>query len=228
MNDDALIQQALALIAHIRSRHITFCAGSQKLEHLLKSLIFCRRNVPGGIYMEAGVAMGGSAMLIALLKPVAATLALYDVFDLLPPPSAEDGQKAQNVYSQFLQGNVQDVTSQTYLAHTHDMLPFVKQNMAEAGLDPEALHVEFHKGLFADTMRISEPVAFCHIDCDWYEPAKFCIEQIREHMAPQGLVVFDDYHSFEGCQKAVDEWLAADARYRIASKEWSIVVQRIA
>lgn len=226
--DQAIIEQSLKLMAHIRSRHLTFCAGSQKLEHLLQAVLFCRNTLPHGLYMEAGVAMGGSAMLIALAKPPSARLRLYDVYDLLPPPTADDGQKAQDVYDQFKRGGMQDPTSSNYLQHAPDMLAFVKQNFAECGIDAEANHVEFIKGLFQDTMTVSEPVAFCHIDCDWYDSARFCIHQIKDHMLPQGLVVFDDYHSFEGCRKAVDEWLAEDPRYQMASKAWNIVIQRVA
>lgn len=220
--------QAEALIAALREQHITFCAGSQKLEHLTNAVYFAREKLPPALYIEAGVAMGGSAMLIALLKPNAARLKLFDVFDLLPPPTEKDGDKAQVIYEQFRQGKMQDATSRKYMEHTPTLLDFVTHNFMLFGIDPGAHKVEFVKGLFQDTMNIEEPVAFCHIDCDWYESVKYCIEQVKDRMVKEGLIVFDDYHSFEGCRLAVDEWLAADKRYAIASKAWNIVVQRVA
>lgn len=225
--DEQVIENAQKLIAHIRDRHITFCAGSRKLEHLLKALMFCRRSIPEGLYMEAGVAMGGSAMLIAITKPAEATLKLYDVFDLLPAPGSEDGAKAHAVYEQFRQGRMRDATSVNYQNAATDLLSVVRQNMAEFGIDAAASRIEFFPGLFEDTLHVSGPVAFCHVDCDWYESAKCCIQRISDHVVLNGLVMFDDYHSFEGCQKAVDQWLASDDRYRMVSKGWSVAVQRI-
>lgn len=226
--EQEILQTALQLIGRVREKHLTFCAGSQKLEHLLKALMFCRKNVPQGIYIEAGVAMGGSATVIAATKPQEAVLRLYDVYDMLPPPGEQDDEKSRMVYGQFLQGKVNDATSANYLQAVPDMLAFVKRNMQENGIDIAKNRVEFIKGLFEDTLRVNEPVAFCHIDCDWYESARCCIDRIKDHMAPNGLVVFDDYNSFDGCRKAVEEWLAADERYRMASKEWNVVIQRVA
>jgi hypothetical protein len=225
--DEQIIERAQELIAHIRNRHITFCAGSRKLEHLLEALMFCRRNIPEGLYIEAGVAMGGSAMLIAIAKPAQATLRLYDVFDLLPAPGSEDGAKAQTVYKQFRMGRMRDPTSVNYQNAASDLLAVVKRNMTDFGMDLAASRIEFFPGLFEDTLHVSEPIAFCHVDCDWYESAKCCIERISDHVVRNGLVMFDDYHSFEGCQKAVDQWLAADDRYRMVSRGWSVAVQRI-
>lgn len=224
-----LIARAQALMASLREKNITFCAGSQKLEHLADALMYAREKLPkDALYMEAGVAMGGSAMLMALLKPQEARLKLYDVFELLPPPTEKDGAKAQAVYEQFQKGAMTDATSTQYLAHKQDLLGFVQDNFRAHGLAPEEYNVEFVKGLFEDTMRIDEPVAFCHIDCDWHEPVVYCINQVKDRMVPQGIIMFDDYNSFEGCRTAVDAWLAQDTRYRIANKAWNVSVQRVA
>ena len=45
-------------------------------------------------------------------------------------------------------------------------------------------------------------------------------------MSPGGIMLFDDYNSFQGCRKAVDEWLATDPRFRIAHSGWTIAIQR--
>lgn len=224
---EALCRQAADLINRLRASHLTFCAGLGKLEHLADALLYCRAKLSGGIYLEAGVAMGGSAMLMAILKPEGAPLKLYDVFGLLPPPGVRDGAKAQAVYAQFQSGDMDDPTSINYLAQAGDLLQSVKRNFAAFGINPASRGVAFIPGLFQDTLRVSEPVALAHIDCDWYDSVRYVIEQVKEHLLPGGLIVFDDYDSFEGCRVAVDEWLGQDGRYRVASHARTLMVQRI-
>ena len=55
-----------------------------------------------------------------------------------------------------------------------------------------------------------------------------CIERIAPHMIPMGLMLFDDYNSFPGCRRAVDEWVGADSRFRVAHADWTVAVQRVA
>jgi asparagine synthase (glutamine-hydrolysing) len=51
-------------------------------------------------------------------------------------------------------------------------------------------------------------VAFAHIDCDWYDPVKYCLEALEHRLSPGGEIVLDDYHDYGGCQTATDEFLA--------------------
>jgi len=87
--------------------------------------------------------------------------------------------------------------------------------------------VEFIKGLYEDTLMVDEPVAFAHIDCDWYDSVKLCIDRLADRMSPGGIMLFDDYNSFSGCRKAVDAWLAADARFAIVHADWTVAVGRL-
>ena len=43
-----------------------------------------------GIFVEAGCALGGSTIVIAHAKEQERPLRVYDVFDMIPPPTAED------------------------------------------------------------------------------------------------------------------------------------------
>jgi asparagine synthase (glutamine-hydrolysing) len=56
-------------------------------------------------------------------------------------------------------------------------------------------------------MKITQPVAFAHIDVDWYEPVMFCLQHIAPNLVVGGRIIFDDYHCWGGCRKAVDEYL---------------------
>jgi asparagine synthase (glutamine-hydrolysing) len=56
-------------------------------------------------------------------------------------------------------------------------------------------------------MHIDQPVAFAHVDVDWYEPVSTCLERIFPRLVEGGSIILDDYHDWGGCRKAADEYL---------------------
>ena len=68
-------------------------------------------------------------------------------------------------------------------------------------------NVELIKGLVQDTMHLDQPVALAHIDVDWYEPVKVCLERITPNLAVGGSIILDDYKYWGGCKLATDEFL---------------------
>jgi len=215
------------ILQQLRARGLTFCGRPGKLELLISAVREAEARALAGNFLEAGVAMGGSAIVIARAKAPERPLDLYDVFDLLPPPGAQDDPKSHEAYEYFRGGNVQGLTNQNYVRHAPDMLGFVRENMRSFGVDPERDRITFHKGLYADTLRPSGPVAFAHIDCDWYDSVVTCLERIVPRVPVGGILVFDDYNSYSGCRRAVDAWLASDRRFRVAHQDWTIAVERI-
>ena len=215
-------------IQFLRANALTYCGRPGKLEMVHEAARSVEEaNVPG-IFLEAGVAMGGSAIVIAKTKAAARELRLYDVFEMLPPPSENDDAKSHEVYRNFVSGSAAGPVDRNYVTHAGDLLTFTRENMRRAGVDPEAANIRFVKGLYEQTLKVDEAIAFAHIDCDWYDSVKLCIERLSDHMSVGGIMLFDDYHSFEGCRKAVDEWLARDARFRIVHSGWTVAVQRVA
>lgn len=213
-------------VNHLRAKGLTYCGRAGKLEtlHRLASAVEAR-NIEG-IFIEAGVAMGGSAAVLAKTKRRGRELRLFDVFELLPPPSDEDGAKARKVYESFQQGEANSMVDTNYLVHSKNLLSFTIENMREVGIDPERDNVKFVKGLYEDTLIIDKPVAFAHVDCDWFDSVNTCIDRIADFVSPNGIILFDDYRSFEGCQRAVDAWLARDERFQVVHRDWTLAVAR--
>jgi asparagine synthase (glutamine-hydrolysing) len=87
----------------------------------------------------------------------------------------------------------------------------VHSNLKSFGIDCEEQCVSLIKGLVQDTMTINEPVAFAHIDVDWYEPVKTCLQRICPNLVVGGSVILDDYYDWGGCRKATDEYLQGRA-----------------
>src|SRR5258706_1108733 len=214
-------------IHFLRNNALTYCGRPGKLEVVHEAVKRVEAgNVPG-IFVEAGVAMGGSAIVIAKTKSPGRELRLYDVFEMLPPPGANDDAKSHEGYRNFLSGRVSAAVERPYVAHSADLLAFTRDNMRRTGVDPEAQNIRFVKGLYEETLRVDEPVAFAHIDCDWYDSVKLCIERLADRVSVDGIMLFDDYNSFQGCRRAVDEWLPRDARFRVVHSDWTVAVQRV-
>lgn len=62
-------------------------------------------------------------------------------------------------------------------------------------------------------MQIEQPVAFAHIDVDWYEPVKISLERIVRNLVVGGSVIIDDYQDWSGCRKATDEYFQNKSDY---------------
>ncbi|MCJ7522626.1 MAG: TylF/MycF family methyltransferase, partial [Dehalococcoidia bacterium] len=65
------------------------------------------------------------------------------------------------------------------------------------------------KGWFRDTFPPVQTgdIALLHIDADWYESVKLCLERFYDSVRPGGYIVIDDYGHWEGCRRATDEFL---------------------
>ena len=68
--------------------------------------------------------------------------------------------------------------------------------------------VQFTKGLFQDTLPASDvsQIALLHIDGDWYESVKTCLDNLYDKVAPGGIIQIDDYGDWKGARKATDEF----------------------
>jgi asparagine synthase (glutamine-hydrolysing) len=166
------------------------------------------RRLPG-LIVEAGVALGGSAIVLAEFKSEARPLHLYDVFGMIPPPSADDGPDAHARYAEIAGGRSSGIGDNRYYGYEDGLLEKVQQNLAEFGVDLEKSRVRLFPGLFEDTLTIDQPVALAHIDCDWYQSVMVCLERITPQLVPGGSLVIDDYRDWSGCKRAVDEYFAA-------------------
>jgi|GEM_PF-2060138 len=159
-----------------------------------------------GIILEAGCALGGSTIQIGKAKSIHRKFYIYDVFGMIPEPSEKDGEDVQNRYKEIIAGKSKGLRGDTYYGYQDDLLGKIIGNMKKFELDPADHLIYFIKGLYSDTIKINEPVALAHIDCDWYDSVITCLENIIPHLSKGGCLVIDDYYTWSGCSKAVDDF----------------------
>lgn len=164
-----------------------------------RAIEVCRQDLPGN-FVECGVAAGGGS---ALLAAVIARHSrrprkhyAFDTFEGMPDPGDNDrhGKKA--------------AADGGWGAGT---CAAPESSLMEAARLVGAAEVVVPvKGLFADTLPRTRqeigPVAFLHMDGDWYSSTMDILEHLYDQVVPGAPVQIDDYGYWQGCKKAIAEF----------------------
>ena len=201
-------------IARARKEHLTYLKA-EHLRSLAAVVADAERNGLPGLIIEAGTARGGSAIVMAVAKSPERPMKVYDVFGMIPPPSPHDGPDVHERYARISAGEAKGVGGDTYYGYRDDLYDEVTESFARLGVPVAEHNVELIRGLFEDTIELDEPVAFAHLDGDWYESTMTCLERIAPLLVPGGRIVLDDYYAWSGCRTAVDEYFADRGGFRL-------------
>jgi O-methyltransferase len=183
-----------------------------------------RHDVPGDV-VEAGVALGGSAIALADRLTPERAFDGYDVFGTIPPPSERDGADAHERYDVIAAGGSTGIGGDPYYGYVDDLYDRVVASFRAHGVEPGE-RVRLHRGLFENTLHPSGALALVHIDSDWYDPVRLCLERTYPHLSPGAFVVLDDYHDYDGCRTATDEFLADHADLVPVRDRGNLVLRR--
>jgi asparagine synthase (glutamine-hydrolysing) len=184
-------------------------------------------HVPGDL-LGAGVALGGSAIVIAKHARDGRAFHGFDVFGMIPAPGAGDPPKAHARYELIRSGRSPGIRGKRYYGYREDLYREVSDNLRRFGVPVNGDAVVLHQGLFEDTLWPERPVAFAHVDCDWYEPVKLCLDRIYPRLSSGGFVIIDDYFFYGGATDATDEFINACADIGVSgiSPGGHLVLQR--
>ena len=200
-------KKAYQFIKQIRDQKLTYLEPAA-LADIYEGVQSVETKHLDGIILEAGCALGGSALVISSAKAKTRPFLIFDAFEMIPPPSESDGEDAHKRYEQISSGQATGIKGETYYGYQDNLLDQVKTTFKNFDLSPKAHQVDFIQGYYEDTLHISQPVAFAHIDCDWYDSVMTCLERIEPHLVSGGILVIDDYSDWSGCKKAVDDYFA--------------------
>jgi hypothetical protein len=212
--DVALAEGVAETIAAVKSDRLTYLTHDQ-LTSLATCVAEADRSGRPGILIEAGAALGGSAIVMAKTKEAGRPMRVYDVFGMIPPPTAADGDDVHERYATITAGESGGLGGDTYYGYRDDLVGEVTASFARHGVPLEDNAVTLVQGRFEDTLVVDEPVALAHVDGDWYESTMTCLERIAPRLVEGGRIVVDDYHSWTGCRRAVDEYFADRPGYRV-------------
>ncbi len=183
-----------------------------------QAVAMVRNGIPGS-FVECGVWRGGSSM--AMLLPQRAAFGkverlvyMLDSFEGLPPVTVRDGPLA----AQWKQGG--DPTN--YLDNCRASLEELQHALKTLGFSSENFRIVpgwFNQSVPALVPQLQrEGIALLRLDGDWYDSTMTCLEHLVPLVAEGGVVIVDDYYAWDGCARAVHDYLSRhDLAYRLRS-----------
>jgi hypothetical protein len=152
-----------------------------------------------GCVIECGVWRGGMSAGLAMVLGQHREYFLFDSFEGLPPAQEIDGPAAFEWQ--------RNMSAPDYYDNCSAPVEFATNAMRRAGA------TSFHlvKGWFRETLprfQPPSPIALLHLDADWYESTIVCLDHLFDRVAPGGLIVVDDYYTWDGCSRAVHDFLS--------------------
>ncbi len=164
----------------------------------------CSKQIQNGAFVECGVAGGGSSAMVAyILKQfekkdgIKRQMYCCDSFEGLPLATEDDisstGESAKDTgwWNGACSGSEDNLISLCKKLQCEDIVKPIK-------------------GYFEETLpKLSvnvDPIAFLHMDGDWYSSTKAIIENLYDNLIQGAFVQVDDYSDWQGCKKAIEEF----------------------
>jgi O-methyltransferase len=202
-------------IKRIRPHSMVAPEGLESLYDLVRQ---CDAHGVPGALVECGVWHGGAAALMALAtRNSGRQLHLFDSFAGIPEPiRGIDGARALSevTSAKDTPGGEMKVAWDYGERGGPGSPASVRNLLLEVGYEPTLVHI--HEGWFQETVPAAAPtigqIAVLHLDADWYESTRLCLEYLFGNVTRGGVVVIDDYGAYDGCRKAVDEFIEAIPR----------------
>ncbi len=161
-------------------------------------LVRQHQSVPGAI-VECGTWKGGMIAGVATLIGNDRAYHLYDSFAGLPQAQPVDGDSA--VQYQL------DKDHPKYYNNCTASIEDARNAMSLANVD----QVTINKGWFEDTLShavFSKGIAILVLDADWYDSTMQILSCLFHQVNRGGLILIDDYFTWDGCSKAVHDFLS--------------------
>lgn len=198
-----------ASLIHLVNPHtLTFASGVEAPWALYQAIEYIVRNdIPGDI-VECGVWSGGSMLLAAhALKHFGDTsrrIYLYDTFTGVPKPDPVDrrwdGVSALPTWERHQQSG-----GQWGYGGTQE---HVREVVTSSGYPAE--NFVFVEGLVEDTLPATRPdtISLLRLDTDLYRSTYHELVQLYPLLSVGGILLLDDYGSFQGVKVAADQYFA--------------------
>lgn len=157
-----------------------------------------------GAVIECGVWRGGvMAGMADVLDDPQRDYYLFDSFEGLPPAKEIDGPGALKWQ--------EDKSSPHYFDNcsADETWAIRAMNLSST----QKYHIE--KGWFENTIptfELNESIAILRLDGDWYESTMTCLVHLFPKVQKGGLIILDDYYAWDGCSRALHDYLSINKR----------------
>ncbi len=167
------------------------------LESCIKHI---KKNNIKGAFVETGTWTGGASafsLLSMMRNSYELTYWGFDSFEGMPQPTENDDKKSLD-----WAGNNPGILNN---ADRDSCLEY----LLDTGYDEGKINLI--KGWFNDTLPVYKsdigPIAILRLDGDFYESTKVPLTELYSQVENGGIVIIDDYGTFAGCKKAIDEFV---------------------
>lgn len=188
----------------------------ERIECNIKSIDYIINNNIDGDIVEAGVYKGGSilSMILRLEERhiLNRQIHLYDTFN---------GMTESSEYDIDLNNIKAKDAIDDYLCKCD--LDSVKNNIKNNSAYPSNL-IQYHVGDILKTKFIPEKISILRLDTDWYESTKFELDNFFDKVSIGGVIMVDDYGHWNGCKKAVDEFLLKHPEIEIEKIDYTGII----
>lgn len=195
--------------AHLRKIYAQVCEYTMVDKGVFCDNLLLAERVQGlpGCVVECGVWRGGMSAGIARLLGNNRDYYLFDSFVGLPQAQPIDGPEAI-AYQR-------NTNSPAYYNNCAAPAEYAKEAMQLVG----AQHFHLMPGFFDKTLpgfHLQDGIALLRLDGDWYKSTLVCLKYLFDKVVEGGLIIIDDYYTWDGCSRAVHDFLSSTrARERV-------------
>lgn len=185
--------------------------SKERFASLYQAINYIIKNSIDGDFVECGVFMGGSSMMMSYAMSEfdnndtsKKKIWLYDTYQGMANASIHDKNILHQNAITELNSNKKKENKKDIWAYSS--LSYVKNNMNKTNIKFEK--VKFVEGLVEDTLLKDKPekISLLRLDTDFYESTKIELEKLYPLLEIGGILIIDDYGHWKGCKKAVDEY----------------------
>ncbi len=203
--------------------------SKERFLSLYQAVRYIYRNKIEGDFVECGVFMGGSAMMIAnTMREIdeknyfKKKVWLYDTFDGMPDADENDVNIDNQIASDFLKNSTKKENSKDIWAYSS--LDYVKKNLKKTKLEDENIIIV--KGLVEETLEKNKPskISLLRLDTDFYQSTKIELDMLYPNLVVGGVIIIDDYGHWKGCKKAVDEYFNNKNNFFLQQIDYSGII----
>ena len=156
------------------------------------------RALSSGAVVECGTWQGGMAAALIDFCGRHRQYCFFDSFQGLPPAKEIDGERALAWQT--------NTSGPRYYDNCRSSIETFYDTIGRTGVDPKRVQVV--EGFFEQSLPgfDSPAIAVLRLDGDWYESTIACLREFWDHVVPGGIILLDDYYSWEGCARAVHDF----------------------